>query len=133
MTDVPNIQVDIPMDRLMTAAAIVGVAIVAIFLILAVLRILGIRKQEETRASGGLDLDGLKRLREAGEITEEEYNAITGRVTGAVPPPLPRRRVVPPATSGGGGGPSGAPGGQSIIPQDDAGPGPERSDSDGQG
>jgi flagellar biosynthesis/type III secretory pathway M-ring protein FliF/YscJ len=35
---------------------------------------------------GGLDLERLRRLRDAGEVTPEEFEAIRSRVTGGEPP-----------------------------------------------
>ena len=52
------------------------VALVVLFVILALVRLWGLRMQTKSGACGGIDLEELKRQRDAGEIAQEEYDAV---------------------------------------------------------
>ena len=74
-----------PLDfgRLMVFVVLALVALWALFLVLTVVRYWSQRAQKHGNATGGLDLATLQRQRDAGKISQEEYERIRGIMTGA--------------------------------------------------
>ena len=79
----PDIELGMPMDQLMALAMCGVVVLLGLFVLLAWVRSWGIRMKKEGGACGGLDLEHLRRQRDAGEIRPEEYDAICARLTTA--------------------------------------------------
>jgi hypothetical protein len=69
--------------RLMVFTVLAVGALWALFLVLTVVRYWSQRAQKCGNATGGLDLATLERQRDAGEISQEEYERIRGIITGA--------------------------------------------------
>ena len=113
--------------QLMAVAIFGAMAMVALFALAVMVRRWG-RQMQRPHPSGGLDLAGLQRQREAGLISEEEFEAISRRLAGNSGPsaPLPRRPIKE------GGAAEGAPPAPEEGPPDEQA-GPEGSRSDGQG
>jgi hypothetical protein len=80
--DNPNVEFNMPLDRLMTLAAICMMAVLAIFAILSLVRIWGQRIQKQGGGCGGLDVEALRRQRDAGEITRQEFDRIVAGIAG---------------------------------------------------
>lgn len=74
-----------PVSRLMPILVCGIVGLVVIFVLMALVRLWGLRMQTKTGGCGGLDLDELRRQRDAGEISPEEYDAVYGSVAGSRP------------------------------------------------
>jgi hypothetical protein len=86
----------------MTALVLFGTAaLLGVFTVLAVVRLWASRMQKKSGACSGLDLEALRKMRDTGQITQEEYEAVRGTVSGA-PPPSERgkreRSAAPPET-----------------------------------
>lgn len=75
---------DLPLDRLMLFAALGVMAIVTLFIFLAIVRYLSAREAKKNASAGGLDLDALRREHEAGNLTDEEFAAIRDRLACAL-------------------------------------------------
>jgi hypothetical protein len=71
--------------RLMVFTVLAVGALWALFLVLTVVRYWSARAQKRETATGGLDLATLRRQRDAGKISQEEYERIRGIMTGARP------------------------------------------------
>ncbi len=71
--------------RLMVFTVLAVGALWALFLVLTVVRYWSQRAQKRGNATGGLDLATLQRQRDAGNISQEEYERIRGTMTGASP------------------------------------------------
>ncbi|MGB2754995.1 MAG: hypothetical protein WBD75_00440 [Phycisphaerae bacterium] len=71
--------------RLMVFTVLAVAALWALFLVLTVVRYWSQRAQKRGNATGGLDLATLQRQRDAGNISQEEYERIRGTMTGARP------------------------------------------------
>jgi len=71
--------------RLMVFTVLAVAALWALFLVLTVVRYWSQRAQNRGNATGGLDLETLERQRDAGNISQEEYERIRGTMTGASP------------------------------------------------
>jgi len=71
--------------RLMVFTVLAVGALWALFLVLTVVRYWSQRAQKRGNATGGLDLATLQRQRDAGKISQEEYERIRGTMTGARP------------------------------------------------
>ena len=71
--------------RLMVFTVLAVGALWALFLVLTVVRYWSQRAQKRGNATGGLDLATLQRQRDAGKISQEEYERICGTMTGASP------------------------------------------------
>jgi len=136
----PDIELGMPMDQLMVLAICGVVVLLGLFVLLAWVRSWGIRMKKEGGACGGLDLEHLRRQREAGEIRPEEYDAICGCLTADPPARLRlgkarlRRGEARPAGKTASGSPrdakrSGGLAERPII--NDTGDEPERSSTDG--
>ncbi len=74
--------IDLSMERLMPVMGFGVVALVAIFAILALVRIWGLKMQRKSGACGGIGLEDLRRRRDAGEISQAEYEAVLAGLTG---------------------------------------------------
>ena len=57
------------------------IGLVGVFVVLALVRLWGWRQQQ--RGCGGVDLDRLRRQRDAGEISQDDYDAIRNAVAAA--------------------------------------------------
>jgi hypothetical protein len=68
---------------LMVFTVLAVAALWALFLVLTVVRYWSQRAQKRGNATGGLDLETLERQRDAGKISQEEYERIRGAMTGA--------------------------------------------------
>ena len=73
--------IDLSMQRLMPVMLFGVVALVAIFAILALVRIWSLKMQRKSGAYGGIDLEDLRRRRDAGEISQAEYEAVCASMT----------------------------------------------------
>ncbi len=71
--------------RLMVFTVLAVGALWALFLVLMIVRYWSARAQKRETATGGLDLATLQRQRDAGNISQEEYERIRGIMTGASP------------------------------------------------
>jgi hypothetical protein len=71
--------------RLMVFTVLAVAALWALFLVLTIVRYWSARAQKRETATGGLDLETLERQRDAGNISQEEYERIRGTMTGASP------------------------------------------------
>jgi len=111
--DAPDLDLGFSPDQLM-ALAVLGLAgVLAVFALLALVRLWSARMQKGGGGCGGLDAEELRRQRDAGEISQEEYDAILRGMAGAnSDKDKPPRRTIKYAG--------------------DPGPRPERSESDGQ-
>jgi hypothetical protein len=72
-------------NRLLVFVVLAVGALWVLFLALTVVRYWSQRAQKRGNATGGLDLATLQRQRDAGEISQEEYERIRGTMTGARP------------------------------------------------
>jgi hypothetical protein len=61
------------------------VALTPIFVLLALVKMWGLRMQQKRGGCGGLDVESLRRQRDSGEITQEEFDRILGGITGGGP------------------------------------------------
>jgi hypothetical protein len=57
-------------------------ALVAIVGLVALVRLWSMRMQKSDGGCGGIDMARIRRLRDAGEITQAEYEAVVGRMAG---------------------------------------------------
>jgi len=73
------------LQRLLGFAVLAVGALWVLFLVLTIVRYWSARAQKRETATGGLDLCRLERQRDAGEISQEEYERIRGTLTGARP------------------------------------------------
>jgi len=71
--------------RLMVFTVLAVAALWALFLVLTVVRYWSQRAQKRGNATGGLDLAALELQRDAGEISQEEYERICGTMKGVSP------------------------------------------------
>jgi len=72
-------------NRLLVFVVLALAALWALFLVLTVVRYWSQRAQKRGNATSGLDLATLERQRDAGKISQEEYERIRGTMTGARP------------------------------------------------
>jgi len=95
-------------------------ALVAVVGLIALVRLWSMRMQRSGGGCGGIDVAKLRRLRDGGEISREEYDAIVGGVSGARSKGAAKVSDAPP---------------ERPIRDDKGGPpgGQKASDSDGQG
>jgi hypothetical protein len=109
-------------DQLMPMAMVCVMALLVIFVLLALVRMWCQRMQKKGGGCGGLDVEALRRQRDSGEITQEEFDRILGGITGDGVAAAMR-----PAKAGS----------EENLPQPpikntgEPGPSPDRSDSDG--
>ncbi|KPK47103.1 MAG: hypothetical protein AMK72_08885 [Planctomycetes bacterium SM23_25] len=69
------------------------VALVVLFVLLALVRIWGVKMQTKSGACGGIDLEDLRRRRDAGEISQAEYEAVCASATGGADGSGPRQET----------------------------------------
>jgi len=90
---------DIEYDSVPHWTTIVMIAIVGLGILfgtLAAVRGWGLRMQKPHGASGGLDLEHLRCQRQAGEISQEEYDAVRSRLAGRpdkIKAPVPEKPI----------------------------------------
>jgi hypothetical protein len=115
-------------DQLMLYAFFGILVLVGLFALLALVRIWSGRMQARDRASANVDLERLKAQLDAGALSPEEYAAIRRRLMGRAadkPADVAALEGLPPVGAEGGG--------RSITQPGNAGQGPEKEPSDGQG
>jgi hypothetical protein len=108
----------IPVERVMAVAVFALVGIMALFGLLVLVRLWSLRVRKGGGPSGGLDVERLRRQRDAGQISPEEFDAICAGLAGMRPRAA---KAGPP------------PPGKPINQAGESGAKPERSDSSGQG
>jgi hypothetical protein len=111
-------------DQLMALAMVCVIALLVIFVLLALVRTWGLRMQQQRGGCGGLDIETLRRQRDSGEITRQEFDRIVAGIAGDGAGTAPR-----PAQADSEGRPPGLP----IKDAGDPAAGPDRSNSDDQG
>jgi len=98
--DIPETLILKPQNT--TALILFGTAaLLAIFVILALVRLWGSQLQKSTGREGNLDLEALRQMRDTGQITQEEYEAVCGTLGGTPPPKghsKPALSAAPPET-----------------------------------
>ena len=72
-----------PVQDMLPVLVLGAAALVVAFVILALARLWGWRTQHRGGSCGGIDLDDLRRQRMAGEISQEEYEAVRASIAGA--------------------------------------------------
>ena len=120
--DVPETLILKPHE--ITALVLFGAAaLIAIFTVLAMVRVWASRLQKKPPGCGGLDIASLRRLRDAGEITPGEFDAVCGAA--GAPKAAPAKE--PPRAADAGAAPE-----TPINPPAAGGEMPERSSHDGE-
>ena len=74
--------IEFSMRQLMPVMLFGIVALVVLFVILALVRLWGLKMQTKPGASSAIDLEDLRRRRDADEISQAEYEAVRARLTG---------------------------------------------------
>ena len=74
-----------PMQRLVPIMLYGTIGLVAIFIILTIIRLWGIRIQTKGKDAGNLDLARLRGQRDAGHLSQAEYEAVHARLAGDAP------------------------------------------------
>jgi hypothetical protein len=74
----------------MALAIVCVAALLAIFVLLALVRMWGRRMQKQGGGCGGLDLEALRRQQDTGVISQKEYDIIVGGIAGAGSAATPR-------------------------------------------
>jgi hypothetical protein len=85
-----ELEFGLSLEQLMVLGLVALMGVVVLFILLGVVRIWGLRMQKSGGGRGGLDLDHLKRQRDAGQISPAEYDAIRARLAGGAKPSGPR-------------------------------------------
>jgi hypothetical protein len=80
-----DIEAPLPPENLMALAVICVAALLVIFVLLALVRMWGQRMQKRGGGCGGLDIQALRRQRDVGEITQEEFDTILSGIAGSGP------------------------------------------------
>jgi uncharacterized membrane protein len=97
--DPPKAETVMSPDQVMALAMVCVVALLAIFVLMALVRMWGQRMQAKGSGCGGLDIEAISRQRDAGEITQEEFDRILGGIAGsrqaAATPPGSREEEPP--------------------------------------
>lgn len=120
--DVPETLVLKPHE--ITALVFFGTAaLIGVFTVLAIVRVWASRLQKKPVGCGGIDIEGLRRMRDAGEITPEEFDAVCGAA--GAPKAAPAKE--PPRAADAGAAPE-----TPINPPGSGGEMPERSSRDGE-
>jgi len=76
-----------------------ALGLAGVFVLLMLVRLWGWRTQKRGGACGGIDLDALRRQYMAGEISEEEYEAVRRSIVGAEQETPPAAAVRPAASA----------------------------------
>ncbi|MCX5677480.1 MAG: SHOCT domain-containing protein [Planctomycetota bacterium] len=79
----PEVKTVMSPDQLMALVMVCVVALLAIFVLLAWVRMWGQRVQKQGGGCGSLDIEAVRRQRDAGEITQEEFDRILGGIAGS--------------------------------------------------
>jgi len=74
--------VEFSMQPLMPVMLVGIVGLVVLFTILGLVRLWGLKMQSKSGACGGIDLEDLRRRRDAGEMTQAEYEAVCTSASG---------------------------------------------------
>jgi len=119
----PEVETVMSPDQLMALAMVCVVALLAIFVLLALVRMWGQRIQKQGGGCGGLDIEAIRRQRDAGEITQEEFDRILGGIAGS------RAGAATPSAKAG--SKEEKPPARPIRDTGEPGTDPDRSDSDG--
>lgn len=69
-------------ERLLLGAVLGAAAVLAVFALLAIVRVWGLRMQRSGGSCGGLDLEKLKRQHLAGAVSDEEFEAVRQSIAG---------------------------------------------------
>jgi len=78
----PKIETVMPPGQLMALVIVCVAALLVIFVILALVKMWGHRMQKKGGPGGGLDVEALRRMRDAGEISPREFDIIVGGTAG---------------------------------------------------
>ena len=78
----PPETVEFSMQQLMPVILVGIAALVVLFVILGLARLWGLKMQTKSGPSGGIDLEDLRRRRDAGEISQAEYEAVCASAAG---------------------------------------------------
>jgi hypothetical protein len=74
--------VEFSMQPLMPVMLVGIVGLVVLFIILGLVRLWGLKMQSKSGACGGIDLEDLRRRRDAGEMTQAEFEAVCASASG---------------------------------------------------
>ncbi len=74
-----------PLRNMLTILVWGAAGLIVVFLILALVRLWGWKTQQRGGSCGGIDLDDLRRQRMAGDISQEEYEAVRAQIAGKKP------------------------------------------------
>ena len=85
--------IEFSMRQLMPVMLFGIVALVVLFVILGLVRLWGLKMQTKSGASGAIDLEDLRRRRDAGEISQAEYEAVCASATGGPDGSGPRQET----------------------------------------
>jgi hypothetical protein len=78
----PAIVPAIPLQQWMGFALFGSLIVFAIFVLLVLVRVWGLRMQTRARATGNLDLEHLRAQHDAGQLSPEEYAAVRRQLVG---------------------------------------------------
>lgn len=113
-TDAPPVIVPaIPLRQWMGFALFGSLVVFALFALLVLVRVWGLRMQTRAKTTGSLDLEHLRAQFDAGHLSPEEYAAVRRQLVGAAAKP-------PGAPMQGAAGQAGAAGDAPPAPDDDA-------------
>jgi len=80
--DAPRVEYDFSANQMMALVIVCVAALLVIFVVLALVRMWGQRMQKKCAPGGGLDVEALRRMRDAGEISPQEFDIILGGIAG---------------------------------------------------
>ncbi|HUU89824.1 MAG TPA: hypothetical protein VM238_01300 [Phycisphaerae bacterium] len=89
----PPETIEFSMQHLMPVLLFGIVALVVLFVILGLVRLWGLKMQTKSGASGGIDIEDLRRRRDAGEISQAEYEAVCASAAGDADGSEPRQET----------------------------------------
>jgi len=72
-----------PLREMLTILVWAAAGLIVVFVILALARLWGWRTQQRGGGCGGIDLEHLRGQLHAGDISQEEYEAVRARIAGA--------------------------------------------------
>ena len=81
--DTPPVEYNFSANQLMALVIVCVAALLVIFVILALVKMWGQRMQKKGGPCGGLDVEALRRMRDAGEISPQEFDIILGGIAGS--------------------------------------------------
>jgi hypothetical protein len=79
----PKVETVMPPGQMMALVIVCVAALLVIFVVLALVRMWGQRMQKKHAPGGGLDVEALRRMRDAGEISPQEFDIILGGIAGS--------------------------------------------------